>query len=332
VVFGTSNTVSVIDPATFSVVRTFAVGRLPQHVVPSWDLKTLWVNDNAGDSLVPIDPTTGLAGKPVPVTDPYNLYFTPDGKHAMVMAEKLRRIDYRDPQTMALQHTLNVPCKGVNHADFTADGSAFMASCEFSGDLIVVPADGSKVTKVINLNAAASPGGTDPMVAMRRGGPAANVMPGGTSMPQDVRLTPDGRTFLSADMLRGGLWEVDAATFTLRGFLATGAGAHGIYPSRDGRQIYVSNRDEGSVSVLDAATLTVTTKWKIPGGGSPDMGGVSADGSQLWMSGRYNNVVYVFDTRSGQLIHKIGVGGGPHGLCVWPQPGAFSLGPTGNMR
>jgi len=328
----TSNTISVIDPATFKVVRTFPVGRLPQHVVPSWDLKTLWVNDNAGDSLVPIDPVTGLPGKAIPVVDPYNLYFTPDGKHAMVMAEKLRRIDFRDPHTMALQHTLNVPCKGVNHADFTPDGSTFVASCEFSGNLIVVPADGSKVVKVLDLNAAKSPGGTDPMVAMRRGGPAANVMPGGTSMPQDVRLAPDGRTFLAADMLRGGVWEVDAATFTIRGFLPTGAGAHGIYPSRDAKSIYVSNRDEGSISVIDAATLTVTAKWKIPGGGSPDMGGVSADGTQLWMSGRYHNVVYVFDTRSGALIHKIPVGGGPHGLAVWPQPGSYSLGHTGNMR
>jgi YVTN family beta-propeller protein len=170
------------------------------------------------------------------------------------------------------------------------------------------------------------------MVAMRRGGPAAGVEAGGTSMPQDVRLTPDGRTFLAADMLRGGLWEVDATTFTIRGFLPTGAGAHGIYPSRDANRIYVSNRDEGTISVIDAATLRVTAKWTIPGGGSPDMGGVSADGARLWMSGRYNGVVYVFDTHTGRLLHTIPVGGGPHGLAVWPQPGTYSLGHTGNMR
>ena len=53
------------------------------------------------------------------VADPYNLYFTPDGKHAVVMAEALKRIDFRNPRTMKLQWSLHVPCRGVNHADFT---------------------------------------------------------------------------------------------------------------------------------------------------------------------------------------------------------------------
>ncbi len=327
-----SNTLSEIDPTTFAVVRTIPVGRLPQHVVPSWDLKTLWVNDNAGDTLIPIDPLTGDAGKPVSVVDPYNLYFTPDGKHAMVMAERLHKIFFRDPHTMAIQHVLSVPCSGVNHADFTADGSAFVASCEFSGKLIVVPADGSRVLKVIDLNAVPTAGATAVGVGVPLGGPAASIGKGVSCMPQDVRLTPDGRTFLAADMLRNGVWLIDAATFTIRGFLHTGAAAHGVYPSRDARSMYVSNRGEGSVSVVDAATLKVTALWKIPGGGSPDMGGVTADGSQLWLSGRYSDLVYVFDTRTGTVIHTVKVGQGPHGLAVWPQPGRYSLGHTGNMR
>ena len=41
------NTVSVIDPATLKVVDKFKVGINPQHVVPSWDLRTLWVANNA---------------------------------------------------------------------------------------------------------------------------------------------------------------------------------------------------------------------------------------------------------------------------------------------
>ena len=133
-------------------------------------------------------------------------------------------------------------------------------------------------------------------------------------------------------MLRNGLWLVDAATFKVRGFLPTGKGAHGVYPSRDGSVLYVSNRDEGSISVVDATSLKVRTLWRLPGGGSPDMGGVTADGSQLWLSGRSNSVVYVIDTATGKLLKKIPVGLRPHGLCVWPQPGRFSLGHTGNTR
>lgn len=326
-----SDSVTVIDPATFAVVDSFPVGREPQHVVPSYDLKTLWVNDDQSNDLYPIDPQTGKPGPKVAVDDPYNLYFTPDGSNALVMAERLRRIDVRDPQTMALRRSLEVPCGGVNHADFSADGSFFVATCEFSGKVLVIPADASQVAKVIDLVAVKTPGATDPSKA-RMGGPAAGMEPGVDSMPQDARLAPDGKTFLVADMIRNGVWLIDAATQAERGFVPTGKGAHGIYPSRDGRSIYVSNRDEGSVSVLDAATLQPVARWEIPGGGSPDMGGVSADGSQLWLSGRYDGVVYVFDTSDGHLLAKIPVGEGPHGLSVWPQPGRFSLGHTGNMR
>jgi YVTN family beta-propeller protein len=328
----TTNTVQVIDPATFSVIATYPTGREPQHVVPSWDMKTLWVNDDLGNDMVPIDPVTGRPGKPVKVEDPYNLYFTPDGAHALVMAERMHRIDVVNPQTMASERSLPVPCDGVNHADYSADLSFFVASCEFSGQLLVVDRSATKLLKVIDLNSTKTPGATSAREAMRMGGPKSGLTPGASAMPQDVRLTPDGTRFLVADMLRNGIWVINASTQKVERFIPTGKGAHGIYPDREGRRVFVSNRDEGSVSVLDASSLAITATWKIPGGGSPDMGGVTADGSQLWLSGRYNSEVYVFDTTTGALIRRIKVNAGPHGLLVWPQPGSFSLGHTGNMR
>jgi YVTN family beta-propeller protein len=328
-----SDTVQLIDPKTYKVVGRFSTGREPQHVVPSWDLKTLWVNDDLCNDLIPIDPRTGKAGKRVPVDDPYNLYFTPDGAHALVMAERLRRIDVRDPHTMKLQRSLPVPCYGVNHADYSADLSFFVASCEFSGKLLVIDKEATKVRKVIDLNAVKTPGATSPQEAMHmHGSPKQGLRPGASAMPQDVRLTPDGRYFLAADMLRNGVWVIDASTLKVDRFIRTGMGAHGIYPSRDATRLFVSNRDAGSVTVLDAGTLEKVALWKIPGGGSPDMGGVTADGSELWLSGRYDGVVYVIDTTSGKVTHRIRVDSGPHGLCVWPQPGQYSLGHTGNMR
>ncbi|MEO7071091.1 MAG: hypothetical protein ABI131_11440 [Nostocoides sp.] len=326
------DTVQLIDPATYRVVRTFRVSREPQHVVPSWDMKTLWANMDIGNQLVPIDPVTGKQGKPIDVEDPYNLYFTPDGTEALVMAERLRRIDVRDPHTMALKRTLKVPCYGVNHADFTADLKHFVASCEFSGVLLVVDGEATKIEKVIDLNAVSTPGATSPRDAKMSNGPKNGLRPGASAMPQDVRLTPDGRWFLAADMLRNGVWVIDAKTFAINRFIRTGHGAHGIYPSRDAKRLFISNRDEGTISVLDSATLKQVALWKIPGGGSPDMGGVTADGKELWLSGRYNAEVYVFDTTTGKLTHRIKVNPGPHGLSVWPQPGTFSLGHTGNMR
>jgi DNA-binding beta-propeller fold protein YncE len=302
-----SGTVDEIDPRSYKVVRHFAVGALPQHVVPSYDLKTLWVTNDLGNSLTPIDPRSGRPGKPVPVVDPYNLYFTPDGRFAVVMAERLERIDFRDAHTMKLRHTLSVPnCVGVNHADYTADGRYMLVSCEFAGRMIVVDVRRRRVVKTI---------------ALRPG-----------AKPQDVKLSPRGGLFYVADMTSGGVWKLDAHRFRKRGFVATGRGAHGLYPSRDSRYLYVSNRDEGSVSVLAFATGKVERTWRLPGGGSPDMGGVSADGRVLWLSGRYNGVVYAIDTRSGRLKRQIPVGSGPHGLCVYPQPGRYSLGHTGVFR
>ena len=301
-----SASVTVIDPTTFKVVRRFPVGRQPQHVTPSWDLRRLWVGNGQGNTLTPIDPRTGTPGAPVPVADPYNLYFTPDGRFAIVAAERLRRLDFRDPHTMKLRHVLPVPCQGVNHMDFTAGGRYAIVSCEFSGMLLKVD------------------------IARRRVVGTLPLQPG--SMPQDVKLSPDGRVFYVADMAANGVWLVDGGKPKVVGFVHTGTGAHGLYASRDSRYLYVSNRGEGSVSLLSFAARKVARTWRLPGGGSPDMGGVSADGKVLWLSGRYHAEVYAIDTSNGRLLARIRVGAGPHGLCVYPQPGRYSLGHTGVFR
>jgi YVTN family beta-propeller protein len=301
-----SNTVDVIDPNTFKIVNHFAVGRQPQHVVPSYDLKTLWVLNDLGDSLTKIDPATGTPDETISVRDPYNMYYTPDGKFAIVVAERKRSLDFRDAQTMQLKQTLEVPCKGVDHMDFSANGRYFIASCEFTGAMLKVDVAAQKIL------------GTLPL---ERG-----------NMPQDVKTSPDGKVFYVADMMAGGVHLIDGDRFTKIGFIPTGKGAHGLYASRDSQVLYVSNRGEGSVSVIDFATRKVIRKWEFPGGGSPDMGGVSADGKVLWLAGRYNAEVYAIDTGDGHLLARIPVGRGPHGLCVYPQPGRYSLGHTGVFR
>ena len=310
-----SNTVTVINPQTYKVIGEFPVGVQPNHVTPSWDGSVLFVNDTAGNSLVPVNPATGRPGAPVPVADPYNLYFTPDGRNALVMAEAFNRIDFRDPHTLRLRSSMGVPCAGVNHMDFTADGRFAVASCEFSAQLLY-----------INM-------GTHTVTASIRTGVPTEMMriPGG-SMPQDVRLSPDGKVFYVADMIANGVWLIDATRFREIGFIPTGLGAHGLLISRDARYLFVSNRNDGSVSVISTAARAVVHTWQIPGGGSPDMGGITPDGKVMWWGGRYNGVVYAMSTTDGRLLAKIPVGAGPHGLCVFPQPGRYSLGHTGNFR
>jgi YVTN family beta-propeller protein len=317
-----SNDVYVIDPSTRKVVDRFKVGSNPQHVVPSWDLKTLWVvssirgRQNPG-SLTPIDPTTGKPGKLVRVVDAYNMYFMPDGSSAIVVAEAEKKLEFRDPQTMVLQGSLSVPqCSGINHADFSIDGSYAIFTCEFrGGGLVKIDLVNRKVLGFLKLAKA--------------------------GMPQDIRISPDGKVFYVADMMADGVILIDGNSLTEIGFIPTGVGAHGLYPSRDGKKLYVTNRGthmsnanahgKGSITVIDFDSRQIEATWPIPGGGSPDMGNVSADGQQLWVSGRFDNVVYAIDTTTGD-VQSIPVGREPHGLTVWPQPGRYSLGHTGNMR
>ena len=303
-----SDTVDEIDARTKRIVRRIRVAPLPHHVTPSWDLRTLYVDSTAGNTLLPLDPWTGRPkGRPIPIDDPYNLYFTPDGRYAIVVAERERRLDFRDARTLRLRHALRVDCPGVNHMDFSGDGTYAIASCEFGSRLIKLDLRSQRVVGSL-------------------------VLAHGRAVPQDVRVAPHGRLFYVADMSSNGLWEIDGERLRVVGFIRTGRGVHGLFPSRDGRFLYATNRGEGSVSVISFERHRVVRTWRIPGGGSPDMGGVSADGRVLWLSGRWNGVVYVLRTSDGRLLAKIPVGAGPHGLCVWPQPGSYSLGHTGITR
>jgi len=316
-----SHEVHVIDPATFTVIDRYKVGKNPQHVVPSWDLTTLWVTNNAegrtDGTLTPIDPITGKPGPDVAVDDPYNMYFTPDGKSAVVVAEAMKRLDFRDPKTLALQGSVSAPrCGGINHGDYAIDGRYLIMTCEYASRLVKIDWRARKVLGYLTL-------------------------PDG-GIPQDVRVSPDA-IFYVADLKAGGVHLVDGDAFKHVGFIKTGVGTHGLYPSRDGTKLYVTNRGfsqiggkpgvgKGSVSVVDFSTRQVVATWTLPRAGSPDMGNLSVDGKHLWLSGRYDRVVYVIDTSTGEVIKTIPVGHEPHGLTVWPQPGRYSLGHTGNMR
>jgi DNA-binding beta-propeller fold protein YncE len=351
--------VTVIDPVLMKVVGRFRTGVNPQHVVPSWDLKTLWVVNNAENrvngSVTPINPKTAKPGRSIPVDDPYNMYFTPDGQSAIVVAEESQRLDFRDPHTMALQWSLPTPgCAGINHADFSINGRYALFTCEYGGGIAKIDLEKRVVVGYLTLfkdgaakesraNAVSPEALTEASFTTPGFTDAETGFPicAGNGMPQDIRISPDGRIFYVADMLADGVYLVDGDSFVQIGFIPTGRGAHGLYPSRDGTKLYVANRGShrvegkkhgmGSVSVIDFATRQVVATWHIPGGGSPDMGNVSPDGRYLWLSGRFDNVVYRFDTTDGG-VKSIAVGREPHGLAVWPQPGRYSLGHTGNMR
>jgi len=294
--------IAVIDPLSMQVVDRFWVGRTPHHVAPAYDFSLLYVNVMDSSYLTVIDPRTGRPIGTLPAAVPYNLYFTPDGTKAVVAAERFNRLDFHDISTWAVIARVPIPGSGVDHMDFSADGSYLLVSCEFGGQVVKV--------------------GTNPpqVLGVYRGG----------RLPIDVKLNPEGTHFFVADQGRHGVIVIEPESMTEVAFIPTGRGAHGMAIARDTRALYVTNRLAGTLSVIDMAAFGVAQTWNI--GGSPDMVQVSPDGQQIWISARNHGFVYAIDSNNGAVIARIPTGAAPHGLTYFPQPGRFSLGHNGVYR
>ncbi|TMQ89838.1 hypothetical protein ETD83_38075 [Actinomadura soli] len=299
--------VDVIDPDTLRLVGRLHTGAAASRVVPSWDLRRLWAAGRTNGVLVSVGPRSGRLGLPVTVPGATGLYFTPDGQDALVLAREPRRIDVRDPRSMLLKASVPMPCTAA-HADFTLDGASLVTTCASAGGIARVHLAGRAVTGAIRLPDGARPG--------------------------DLRLSPDGTAFYVADAVNGGVWLVDAHRFVLAGFVPTAPGARGLAVSRDARRLFVIGG--GAVTAIDFATRRVTSRWPLPagsspGGGSPVPGGISPDGTALWLADPAG-LVYAVDTRTGHVLRKVMVEGRPVGLTLHPQPGRYSLGGTGLYR
>lgn len=296
------NAVDVIDPKTYKVTRSMSVGALPQHITPSWDLRHLYVDNTSSNTLSVIDPKSGKLTGTIPVVDPYNLYFTPDGSSAIVVAERYQSLDFRDPRSWALVKSVRIPDPGVDHLDFSADGSYLLVSTEFSGEVYRVSTESMRISGKVHVG----------------------------GLPVDVKLAPDGSVFYVANQGRNGVSIIDPKTLREIAFIPTGTGAHGLCVSRNARELYVTNRLAGSISVIDFKKRRVVANWQV--GGSPDMMQLSPDGRELWTSNRFDDSVSVISTTTGRVQHSIPVGPSPHGLTFFPAPGRHSLGHNGVYR
>jgi len=302
---GIPGTVEVIDPTTSRIVRTIRLGyrTFPEHVTPSWDLRWLYVDTSAASELAVIDPRTGRLARIIHGIDhPYNLYFTPDGRMAIDVAEYHNQLRFYDPHTWKPIKVLPLPCNGPDHLDFSADGSYLLIGCEFDGNVFKVDLGKLAVTGRVNIS----------------------------GLPVDVKLSPDGTVFFVANQGTGGVYVIDPVRMKVLQFIRTGRGAHGMAISRDTTKLYLTNRLAGTMSVISFAERRVIATWYM--GGSPDMVQVSNDGSMIWVSNRYGTTVEAISAATGHVIRQIQVGRDPHGLALFPQPGRYSLGHNGVYR
>jgi DNA-binding beta-propeller fold protein YncE len=302
---GIPGTVEVIDPTSYRIIRRINLGyrTFPEHVTPSWDMRTLYVDTSSASELAVIDPSTGTLRRVIRnVKHPYNLYFTPDGRYAIDVAEYLDQLRFYNPHTWKLVKVLRIPGSGPDHLDFSADGSYLLIGCEFDGNVFKVDLRKLAVVGRVNI----------------------------TGLPVDIKLSPDGTVFFVANQGTGGVYVIDPVRMKILTFIRTGRGAHGMAVSRDTTKLYLTNRLAGTVSAIDFSQRRVVHTWYV--GGSPDMIQVSTDGTVIWVSNRFGTTVEAISTSDGHVIKRIEVGQDPHGLALFPQPGRFSLGHNGVYR
>jgi len=159
----------VINPLTFKVIDHFAVGSIPHHVAPAWDMSALYVDNEGSSSLTVINVHTGRPSGTINIPYPYNIYFTPDGTKAIDVVERLQRIEFRDPHRgWKLLATVQIPFAGADHMDFSADGSYLMISTEYTGMVAKVDVIKMKLVGYVHVG----------------------------GLPIDVKLSPDGTVFL----------------------------------------------------------------------------------------------------------------------------------------
>jgi YVTN family beta-propeller protein len=279
------DSLSVIDGDTYRETSRVHIGRAPHHLMLTPDKRYLIIAMSEGNELVFIDRATGAIQKRVEVSDPYQIGFSPDGKWFVSNSLRLDRIDIFDAATFELKHRLPAPTM-PSHIAFSPDSKTVFVSLQGTDKVTAIDLDSGNV--IWTAFVGRQPAG---MWTDKAGNPLVAVM---------------GSDYIA---------ELDPKTGTTLRRIITGRGAHNFQASPDGKQLYVTNRVAGTVSILDADTLAVTGLLQAPGG--PDDMMFSPNGGELWVTGRWRASVDVLEAGSGQLKATIPVGRSPHGIFLY---------------
>jgi YVTN family beta-propeller protein len=274
-------TISEIDMTTRRVLREVPALREPSHWALSPDRSKLLVSDASGNAIFFLDPATGkeLGHKLIP--DPYQLWFTPDGKYLTVTALRLNHVDIYQADTLAPVKRFK-PGSMPSHLAYTPDSRFVFVSLQGSNALACF--DLHNMTQHWHALVGKTPAG----VLWHKGRLLVGIM---------------GADYVAV---------VDPANGRIIRRVKTARGAHNLFVTPDEKHIYVTNRVAGSLSVLDAASLDVVKTIRMPGG--PDDLCFAPDG-KLWISLRFAAAVGVHDPVTG-ATERISVGRSPHGIFI----------------
>ena len=279
------DSLSVIDSGNYREISRTHIGRGPHHLIETPDRRTLIIAMSGSNELVLIDRTTGVEKQRLTASDPYQIGFSPDGKWFVAASIRLDRIDIYDGETYRLVPRLPAATM-PSHIAFSRDGNTVFVTLQGTGSLIAIDLASGKVNWTVPV------------------GPT----------PAGI-ITRPGGTLLVGVMGSDHIAEIDPANGSVIRKIATGNGAHNFLATPDGKTLYVTNRVAGTISVLDADTLAVTSTLQAPGG--PDDMALSPDGRELWVTGRWHAWVDVIELASGALKTSVPVGRSPHGIFVY---------------
>ena len=273
--------VSVIDVVTQKEMRRIPLLREPHHMALTPDGKSLLIGDTTGNTLFFLDPATGAIQHQLAVSDPYQLTFSPNGKWLTVAGLARDQIDIYEAVSMKLVHRISASSM-PSHINYTPDSSVVFVSLQ----------------------------GTDSLIAIE-------TITGTVLWRAKVGRVPAGVLWHDGNLLVGIMGSdyvavIDPADGHLRRKIQTGRGAHVIFVPADRKVIYVSNRVEGTISVLDPSSLKVLRSFVIPGG--PDDMDFAPDG-KIWATRRWMDTVAVIDPVSGEF-QTIPTGRSPHGIWL----------------
>ena len=279
------DSLSVIDTESYKETARTHIGRQPHHLTVSPDGQTLILAMAGGNELVFIDRPTGAIRQRVEVSDPYQVGFSPDAKWFVTTSLRLDRVDIYNAATYQLVYRLPAS-KTPSHIGFSPDSGTAYVTLQGSDQLIAIDVASGKSKWVVPVG----------------------------RQPAGVFVRPSG-TVLVGIMGSDHIAEVDPKDGNIIRRIKTDRGAHNFLLSPDRKTLYVTNRVAGTISALNADTLDVTATLPAPGG--PDDMALSADGQELWVTGRWRASVNVIDRASGTLKAQIPVGRSPHGIFVY---------------
>ena len=276
--------VSLVNMTTHKEIGRVPALREPHHLMLTPDGKSLLIGDTAGNQMMFLDPATGEVQKRLPMSDPYQFAFSPNGRFFVVCGLARNQVDVYDARTFALLKRFPVSAT-PSHLAYSPDSKWVFVSLQDSDKLASF--DLETLTERWTVPVGKTPAGV-------------------LWLNNEV---------LVADMGTDYVARIDPATGRELGRVVTARGAHNLFLSPDRKTLWVNNREGGSTSAVDAATLKLVRTYKLPGG--PDDLDFAPDG-KIWFTRRFAQSVAVLDPATGDF-EVIQVGRSPHGIWLNPK-------------